>query len=106
MKTFATLAAFAVMSAVAAPASVFATEATEPVSATVEAAATTVVAKPGKMIYGSDGRRIAAIYSMTRDGNPQVILDNRLITVPVSTLSDVEGKLTSSLTKSQVIHGR
>lgn len=100
MKKFATLAALAVVSAVAAPA--FAAETTQPVSATVEATASAVTPKPGKMLYSADGRRIASIYRINPEGNPQVILNSELITVPASTLSDVQGKITTSLTKSQL----
>lgn len=106
MKKFATLAAIVVASAVAAPASVFAAETAQPVSAVVEASASSVTPKAGKMLYASDGRRVASIYRINPEGNPQVILNSQLITVPASTLSDVEGKITTSLTKSQLTSAR
>jgi len=102
MKKFATLAALAVVSAVAAPVSVFAAETAQPASAMVDAAASAVTPKPGKMLYASDGRRVGSIYRVNADGNPQVILNSQLITVPASTLSDVQGKITTSLTRSEL----
>lgn len=53
------------------------------------------------MLYGSNGQRIAAIYRVS-EGNPQVILNGKLVTVPASSLSDVGGKVTTSLTKAEL----
>jgi hypothetical protein len=57
----------------------------------------------GKVIYSASGNRIAAIYRVTDQGRVQVILDGKLITVPGASLSDVEGKITTSLTKAELL---
>ncbi|MCB2060552.1 MAG: hypothetical protein R3E09_15510 [Novosphingobium sp.] len=53
-------------------------------------------------LYTSDGKRIGKIYRVTNDGNAQVIYNNRLLTIEASTLSIVEGKLTTSLTRADL----
>jgi hypothetical protein len=60
------------------------------------------VAEAGKMLQASDGARIGAIYRVTDDGSAQVIVNGKMITVPAATLSVVDGKLTTSLSKSEV----
>jgi hypothetical protein len=84
--------------AFAAPVAAFAADD----SATVrsEAAAPVQVAA-GKMLY-SAGYRLAPIYRVTAEGNPQVILDGKLVTIPASSLSDVSGKVTTSLSKKDL----
>jgi hypothetical protein len=42
------------------------------------------------------------VYRVTGDGSAQLIVDGKLVTVPASTLSVVDGKLTTSLSKSEV----
>jgi hypothetical protein len=37
------------------------------------------------------------------DGSAQIIIDARMVTVPVSTISSKDGKLTTSLKKPEVI---
>lgn len=70
-----------------------ATEAAAPVNVTA-----------GKTLYGSNGNRIASVYRVVADGRVQVIIDGKLITVPGSTLSEVNGKVTTSLTKTELLH--
>lgn len=101
MKKFALLAALATVAF--APA-VQASETSQSVQAATEGAGVEVNA--GKMLYSSTGHRIASVYRVNTDGNPQVILDGRLITVPSSTLSEVNGKLTTSLTKREIARGK
>jgi hypothetical protein len=72
-----------------------------------DAAAETAPAAPvnvvaGKALYGANGSRIASVYRVSADGRVQIILDGKLITVPSSTLSEVDGKVTTSLTKSEL----
>ena|SRR5579871_5177049 len=94
MKSFAILA----LAAAAVPAVAFAADD----SATVRSeAAAPVQVSAGKMLY-SNGYRLAAVYRVNSDGNPQVIIDGKLITIPAATLSDVGGKLTTSLTKKDI----
>ncbi len=87
-KTFClfVLAAFA-----AAPASVGAQVAAAPAAATT-----------GKMLYAAGGKRLAAVYRVAADGSPQIILDGKLVTVPASTLTVDGGKVTTSLSKSEL----
>jgi hypothetical protein len=66
-------------------------------------AAQAVVAEKGKMLVTANGARLAPVYRVAADGSAQIILDGKMVTVPASTLSSVEGKLTTSLTKSEVL---
>jgi hypothetical protein len=60
------------------------------------------VAAEGKMLTGANGARLGAVYRVTGDGSAQLIVDGKMVTVPASTLSVVDGKLTTSLSKSEV----
>jgi hypothetical protein len=101
MKKFVALAAVATLAVFATPA-VFAAESSQSVRAATDATAAAVAVNAGKMLYASNGQRIAAIYRVTSEGNPQVILNGKLVTVPASTLSDVNGKVTTSLSKTEL----
>jgi hypothetical protein len=101
MKKFAALAAVATLAVFATPAA-FAAESSQSVRAATDATAGAVAVNAGKMLYASNGQRIAAIYRVTSEGNPQVILNGKLVTVPASTLSDVNGKVTTSLSKQDL----
>jgi hypothetical protein len=71
-------------------------------SSTVRAeGSTSVQVAPGKMIY-SGSSRLASVYRVDSQGNPQVVLDGKLVTIPAQTLSNVDGKLTTSLTKKDI----
>jgi hypothetical protein len=95
MIKFAALA----LAALAVPAAAFAADD----SATVRSeAAAPVQVSAGKMLYSGNGYRLASVYRVNNEGNPQVILDGKLVTIPASTLSDVSGKLTTSLTKKDL----
>lgn len=98
MKKFATLVAFATVLAV--PAVAFAE--TAQVGAAAGDATSPVAVNAGKMLYAADGFRLAPIYRVTAEGNPQIILNGRLVTVPATSLSDVAGKVTSSLSKKEI----
>jgi hypothetical protein len=60
-----------------------------------------VSAFAGKTLYGPKGERVAAIYKVT-GGNPQLIVDGKIVTVPASSLSIADGKLSTSLTKKEL----
>lgn len=62
-----------------------------------------VNAVAGKVVYSASGSRIAAIYRVTEQGRVQVILDGKLVTVPGASLSDVDGKITTSLSKAELL---
>jgi sporulation protein YlmC with PRC-barrel domain len=98
LRTFIALSAFAALS-VATPA--FADE-VPAAAAPAAAEASSLQAKKGESIYTADGKRLGKIYQIDRAGNPQFIQDLRLLTVPAGTLSRVEGKLTTSLTRKEV----
>jgi hypothetical protein len=57
----------------------------------------------GKMLYATNGGRLGSVYRVADDGSVQLILDGNMRTVPATTLSMVDGKLTTSLSKSDVI---
>ena len=60
------------------------------------------VAAEGKMLVASNGARLGAVYRVTGDGSAQLIVDGKMVTVPASTLSVVDGTLTTSLSKTEV----
>ena len=68
----------------------------------LSAVAADAVAEAGKMLLGADGVRLGAVYRVTSDGSAQLIVDGKMVTVPAATLSVVDGKLTTSLSKSDV----
>ncbi len=106
MTTYVPLALLATVATLAIiPQAVFAAEANQQVRETAgSVAAPANSATAGKMLYGSDGRRIASIYRVAANGDAQVILDGRLLTVPAATLSTATGKIATSLTKSEINH--
>jgi hypothetical protein len=61
------------------------------------------VAERGQMLVASNGARLGTVYRVGSDGSAQIIIDGKLVTVPASTLSNVDGKLTTNLTKSEVL---
>ncbi len=60
----------------------------------------------GKMVYDADGKRLAAVYKLDSSGAPQLVLDGKMVTVPISTLTEVEGKIATSLTKRALLTAR
>ena len=57
----------------------------------------------GKMVYGANGQRLAPVYRVNTDGSVQLIMEGRLLTIPAGVLSDVNGKLTSSENKGELL---
>lgn len=57
----------------------------------------------GKMIYGANGRRLAPVYRVNTDGSVQLIIEGRLVTIPALILSNINGKLTSSQNKGDLL---
>lgn len=80
-----------------------AVHAEEPAAATATAP---VSVSAGRMIYGGNGQRIAPAYRVTSDGTVQVILSGKLVNIPASTLSEVNGKVSTTLTKSELLRAR
>ncbi len=56
----------------------------------------------GKMLISSDGSRLALVYRVDQAG-PQIIFEGRMVTVPANSVKIINGRLTTSLTKDQVI---
>lgn len=71
--------------------------------AVATSAAPAVKPVKGKMLYAANGGRLGSIYRVNGDGSVQLILDGAMRTIPGTTLSLVDGKLTTSLSKSDVI---
>ena len=61
------------------------------------------VVTKGVMLFSADGSRLGAVYRVTEDGSAQIIIDTKMVTVPVTTISTKEGKLITTLKKAQVI---
>ncbi|HKX78079.1 MAG TPA: hypothetical protein VJM34_06145 [Novosphingobium sp.] len=80
-----------------------AAESTQPVQAASDEVAAPAEIAAGAMLYGSDGRRIGRVYRVDANGNPQIILNSKMVTVPASTVSEADGKLSSSLSKKDVL---
>ena len=57
----------------------------------------------GKLLYDVDGKKLAPIYKLDEKGVPQILLDGKVITVPMSTLTEVDGKFTTKLTKRDLV---
>lgn len=65
-------------------------------------AAAPVVAHEGDMLRDANNIRLSAIDTVNRDGSVGIIYDGRVVTIPGASLSVVNGKLVTSLTKAQV----
>jgi len=65
-----------------------------------------VAVSVGKTLYDSAGKKVGPIYRVSAEGNPQVILSGNLVTIPASTLSDVNGKITTSASKADLGRAR
>jgi hypothetical protein len=57
----------------------------------------------GSMLVAANGARLAPVYRVGPDGSAQIIIEGKMVTVPAATLSMSGGKLTTSLTKSEVL---
>lgn len=66
-------------------------------------AAPAAVATKGKMLTDARGARLATITRVTADGSAQIIIDGKVVTVPAGTIALIDGKLTTSLSKNEVI---
>jgi hypothetical protein len=66
-------------------------------------ATASVTAVKGEMVIAPNGGRLGRVYRTGADGSAQIFIDGRLVTLPASTLSNSNGKLTTSLTKSELL---
>jgi len=55
------------------------------------------------MLLAANGARLAPVYRVGADGAAQIIIEGKMVTVPANTLSMAGGKLTTSLTKNEVL---
>jgi hypothetical protein len=74
-----------------------------PAPSSTEAAPAPVTASKGTMLIAANGSRLAQVYKVQADGAAQIIIDGKLVNVPAATLSISNGKLTTSLSKSEVL---
>lgn len=61
-----------------------------------------VAAARGQMVVAANGARIGRVTRLADDGSPQVIFEGKVVTVPLSTLSEVDGRLVSSLSPAEI----
>ena len=73
------------------------------VSAVAADRSTPVVAAKGQMLVAANGSRLGSVYRVGSDGAVQMIIGGKMVTVPASTLSSVDGRLTTSLSKNEVL---
>ena len=57
----------------------------------------------GKLLFDADGKKLAAIYKLDPKGSPQLLLDGKMVTVPLATMKKVEDKFATSLTKRDLM---
>lgn len=74
-----------------------------PMAAQHAAAAGAAVAKEGDMMIDATGGRLGVVDRVDDDGSAEIIIDGRVVTIPASTLTVVNGHLTTSLKKPQVL---
>ncbi len=84
---------------VAGPA--FAEQAAAPVAGVASAPALSV--SRGQMVVAAGGVRLGPVARLAADGAPRVIFEGRVITVPLSSLTLVDGRLVSSLTRAEIM---
>ncbi|WP_165189691.1 hypothetical protein [Caulobacter soli] len=57
----------------------------------------------GKLLYDADGKKLAAIYKLDAKGSPQILLEGKMVTVPLATLKKDDDKFATSLTKKDLM---
>ena len=67
------------------------------------AATSAVMGSKGKMLVAANGARLGPVYRVSTDGSAQIFIDGKLVSIPAATLSTANGKLTTSLSKSEVL---
>jgi hypothetical protein len=72
-------------------------------SAEAGAEAAAPVVSKGTMLFSADGGRLGPVYRVTPDGSAQLIIDAKMVTIPASTIANKDGKLTTSLKKTEVL---
>jgi hypothetical protein len=103
MKVHVLLGALAALAVAASGSAALAGETTQQVQ---EATDQAVQVEKGERLFSGTGNLLGSVYRVTAEGDAQVIVNSRLMTVPASTLSRVEGKLRTSLTKRELASKR
>ncbi len=70
------------------------------------AAATAASVEVGKPLVDADGKRIGAVYRVGDDGAAQVIIDGKIYSVPVATITVADDKLVTSMKKKDLLSKR
>jgi hypothetical protein len=73
-----------------------------PLLSSLQAAERSVQAAAGSLLYSEDGRRLGAVYKVNENGSVKLIYNNKIVVIPANMLSEVNGKLTTSLTKDDI----
>ena len=73
---------------------IFAAESERP----IEQASPSVRIKVGRLLHTARGAPIEPVYRITAAGEPQIIIEGRIVTVPAATLSMSGKKLVTTLT--------
>jgi hypothetical protein len=98
----------ALLSVVAAG-SAFAEEATTTIASTAVVAAaapaSTIAVEVGQVVVSTDGGRLGRVQRVAADGSPRVILRglSELYAVPLSTVTVVDGRVVTTLTRAEII---
>ena len=92
MRKSSLFVAAALLAATAIPA--FADESETPVGQ----ASPSVQIKVGRLLHTASGAPIQPVYKITAAGEPQIIIDGKMVTVPAATLSMSGKKLVTTLT--------
>lgn len=94
------IAIAATLASVAVPPASFAAESSQSTRSATEAAAA-VQLKKGDLLYTNAGRRLGAVYRVTPEGDAQVIIQSRIVTVPAAMISEIDGKLVAAVASSK-----
>ncbi len=76
--------------------------AAEVTTAVPATSAATFTAAKGQMLSSADRARLGTVMRVEGDGSVAIIFDAHMVTIPASTLSSADGKLTTSLNKREV----
>ncbi len=57
----------------------------------------------GKLLYDADGKKLTAIYKLDAKGSPQILLEGKMVTVPLATLKKEDDKFITSMTRKDLM---
>lgn len=64
--------------------------------------ASSAAVSKGQMLTSADRARLGSVVRVQDDGSVAIIFDAHLVTIPASTLTMADGKLTTSLSKREI----